>query len=362
MTHFMKNYINPKKYSKSKTDSAGELLKKKAGTERDKNEALLILSNWRASHSYPMHIFTKRLKRTAEQLNKSAITAQRLKRVPSIIKKLNRKYSGKRASMKLTQMQDIAGCRVVLSNMELVNKLYNSSYSTGSDIKHIKVNEKNYIMNPKSDGYRSIHLVYKYRSDKKGKEIYNGLLIEVQIRTNLQHIWATAVETVDIFTGQAIKSNAGEKEWKHFFKLVSSAFAMIEGTPIVPNTTSDKKELFLEIKKIEKELNVISKMKKWTDSVRLFDSILKKNAKFQFFLLELDTIQEKLTISAFSKEKEAEAIQSYADAEKKIFGRRAYDVVLVGTDTYTQLKKAYPNYFIDTKQFINKLEEIIRKY
>jgi len=41
-------------------------------------------------------------------------------------------------------------------------------------------------------------------------------LIEIQIRSKLQHIWATAVETVGFFTGQAIKSNEGEKEWNDF--------------------------------------------------------------------------------------------------------------------------------------------------
>ena len=257
----MKYRIDPKKYSKSKTDSAGEILRLKNGTEEEKIEALAILSNWRASHSYPMHIFTKRLKRVAENLDKHAITAQRLKRVPSIIKKLNRKYSGRQATMKLTQIQDIAGCRTVLPSIELVQKLYDSSYGKGSDIKHLKFSEKNYITNPKSDGYRSIHLVYKYNSDKKGKERYNGLLVEVQIRTELQHIWATAVETVDFFTGQAIKSNEGKREWRNFFKFVSGAFALLEGTPIVPNTYSDEKVLYLEIKKLEKELNVIKKEK-----------------------------------------------------------------------------------------------------
>ncbi|MCK5040510.1 MAG: RelA/SpoT domain-containing protein [Candidatus Aenigmarchaeota archaeon] len=351
--------INPKEFSKSKTDSAGIILRNNKESEENKNCALEILSNWRAAHSYPMHIFKKRLKRVSEKIDKNALSAQRLKRVPSIIKKLNRKYGDNKATMKLTQMQDIAGCRVVMSNVQLAKKLYHDHYIKG-DLKHKKVNEKDYISNPKKDGYRSIHLIYKYNSDK-GKKIYNGLLIEVQIRSKLQHIWATAVETVGFFTGQAIKSNEGEEKWKVFFKLMSSAFAKIEGCPSIPNTLDDEKELYLLIKEKEKELNVRTKMESWTKSIKLFDD-LKNKKNLHFFLLELDTVLERLTISAYSKRQEEKAIKDYANAEKKIYGKKEYDVVLVGADTAVDLKKAYPNYFLDTKEFITYLNKILNKY
>ena len=61
--------------------------------------------------------------------------------------------------------------------------------------KIIKFND--YVENPKDSGYRSIHYVYKY-SSKADK--YNGLKIELQIRTKLQHNWATAVETAGAMT------------------------------------------------------------------------------------------------------------------------------------------------------------------
>ena len=49
-----------------------------------------------------------------------------------------------------------------------------------------------YITTPKDSGYRGVHLIYRYYSDKN--ETFNGLKIEVQIRTALQHAWATAVD------------------------------------------------------------------------------------------------------------------------------------------------------------------------
>ena len=42
--------------------------------------------------------------------------------------------------------------------------------------------------------------------------------------------------------------------------------------------------------------------------------------------------------------------------------KKEYDVVLVGADSSTDLEKAYPNYFVDTQEFLQYLEKIIRKY
>ncbi len=349
---------NPKKYSKAKTDLAGDILRKKGSLEEEKNESLEVLSNWRGAHAYPMHIFKKRLKNVSERIDKTALSVQRLKRVPSIIKKLNRSYGGRKSTMKLTQMQDIAGCRVVMSNAKLANKLYKEHYLKGN-LKHKRVNEKDYILEPKEDGYRSIHLIYRYSSDK-GKVDYNGLLVEVQIRSKLQHLWATAVETVDFFTGQAIKSNEGQEDWKDFFKLVSSAFAQAEKCPIVPNTPNDRDKLYSLIRRRERDLQVRSKMRHWTNTLRQFEQ-LKNKTKSNFFLLELDTIQEKLTVSSYSKRNEQKAISDYAAVEKRIYGKKEYDVVLVGADTTQDLKKAYPNYFLDTREFLMHLDRILKR-
>src|SRR3989338_8220358 len=168
--------------------------------------------------------------------------------------------------MRLSQMQDIGGCRAVLQNVDQVRELCQKYYIKG-DLKHKKVGEKDYITTPKKDGYRSIHLIYKYSSDK-GKKEYNGLLVEIQLRSKLQHLWATAIETVDFFTRQAIKSNEGQEEWMDFFRLVSAAFAKIENCPPVPNTITDEKELHYQIKKKEAELNVIKIMSGWTRAMK----------------------------------------------------------------------------------------------
>ncbi|MDO8460691.1 MAG: RelA/SpoT domain-containing protein [Nanoarchaeota archaeon] len=353
-------WTKPKGFSKSKIDWAGNVLISETSSTEEKENALEILDNWRAIHRYPMHIFKKRLKGVSKKIDKEALAVQRLKRLPSILKKLQRKYYGNNPTMNLSQMQDIAGCRVVMSNVELAKRLYKESYIKG-DLKHKKVNEKDYITYPKEDGYRSIHLIYRYKSDKEGKKDYNGLLVEVQIRSKLQHLWATAIETVDFFTRQAIKSNEGQREWIYFFRLVSSAFAIMENTSLVPNTPTDEKELYSQIKKKEEELQVIRVMSGWAQAVQVFEKASKERPNLRFFLLELDIAGEKLNITGYPKGQEEKGISDYAKAEKRNQGKKEYDVVLVGVDATNDLRKAYPNYFADTNEFLENLKKILNK-
>lgn len=348
------------KYTKFEINNAGNILTNDKSSEEEKNRALEILDNWRATHSYPMHIFQMRLKNKSQKVDENSLIAQRLKRVPAIIYKLKRSYNGRKPSMKLYQIQDIGGCRAVLSNISQARKLCEDYYLKG-DLKHKRIGFKDYITNPKTDGYRSIHLVYEYKSDK-GKQEFNGLRVEVQIRSKLQHFWATAIETVDFFTRQAIKSSEGHPDWMDFFKLVSSAFAKMENCPCILGTPEDEKELYFKIKQKEKELNVINKMGGWTSAMQFFrqEIKIKSKKKIKFSLLELDILGEKLNITSYTKEEEQKAISDYSALEKRHSGQKDYDVVLVGVDKANDLQKAYPNYFVDTTEFLNYLKKIIK--
>src|SRR3989338_8078834 len=349
------------KYDKSELNKVGQMLKNENGSEEELVRATEILNNWRAVHSYPLHIFQMTLKNVSKRCDKNSLIAQRLKRATSIINKLKRKYEGRNPTMNLSQMQDIAGCRAIVKDVETAKKIYNDYYLKGN-LKHKRLGKKDYITFPKKDGYRSLHIIYEYKSDK-GKTDYNGLRVEVQIRSKLQHLWATAVETVDFFTRQAIKFNEGVPDWADFFKLVSSAFAINENCPIVENTTLNEKELYYQIKQKEKELEVIHRMEGWTHAMKFFNEEVgnKIKGKARFFLLELDIEGEKLNVKAYNQKQEQQAISDYSELEKRHKGRTDYDVVLVGADTLKDLAKAYPNYFVDTEEFVFELEKIIKK-
>ena len=175
---------------------------------------------------------------------------QRLKRLDSITGKIERF-----PDMSLYRMQDLGGCRVIADTIdqvyEAVNKYKNSR------IRHILKREYDYIQNPKDSGYRSYHMVYQFQSDKK--ETYNkNMLIEIQFRTKLQHIWATAVEMMGIYTKSNLKSSQGDEEILRFFTLVSSVIALQENTPICPNTQDNIEKLVSEIKYLNKKHRIIS--------------------------------------------------------------------------------------------------------
>ncbi len=342
-------------YNKAKVDKAGHTLIKADASQENIENALTVLNNWRSSHGYPMNTFQARLRQKAKIIDSNSLVVQRLKRVPSIIKKLKREQT---KTMTLSQMQDIAGCRAVLSDMEQVNKLV-EVYKKSRGLKHKRIREKDYIKNPKGDGYRSIHLVYKYKSDKIKK--YDGLQIEIQIRSKMQHSWATAIEIVDLFTKQAIKSNEGEEEWKDFFRLVSSAFAKIENQPEVANTPKDPNVLYNEIKAGVEKLKIFSKMNTWSQALKVIEPKLKD---LHFFLLELDVSDEndaKLSVRGYPKEAETIATEHYLEAEKLQSGNKDKDVVLVGAKSIEELKKAYLNYFANSKDFLKHLKAYLEK-
>ncbi len=346
------------KYSSKEINKAGEILRNENSSKEEIDNALVVLDNFRDSHSYPLHIFQMNLKNNSLRRDKNALVSQRLKRVSSIIKKLNRVYSNN-SSIRLFQIQDIAGCRTVVRNYSLAKELF-EFYIKGRNLKHKFVKLNDYITYPKDDGYRSFHIVYEFQSDK-GKKDFNGRRIEIQIRTRLQHLWATAVETVDFFTRQHLKLNEGNSDWEEFFRLVSSAFAIKENCPTVSKTPTNKKELYSKIKQKEKELDVINKLTKWEDALRLIDKKQLKNKTAKFFLLELDIKREDLFIQTFDAKQEELATKEYSKLEKKYKDQKDYDIVLVGVDAAKDLKKAYPNYFIDTKDFVKELREILEK-
>ena len=353
------------KYSRKQIDKAGEQLTS-AGISPDlQGSSLDILSNWRSAHNFPLHIFAVRLRHVVNQIDANALVVRRLKRIPSILKKLKRDQT---KTMKMSQMQDIGGCRAVLADIAKVNQLSDEYYHIDKntkgrhcDIKHYFKNRKDYIIEPKPDGYRSIHLIYKYHSDKN-KE-YDDLLIEIQIRTKLQHYWATAVETVDHFTKQAIKSNEGQKDWQDFFRLVSSAFANMEATPIVPGTPSETSELKDKIQSLAKKLKVVRKMNEWAKIHKIIENFEKgAKEKFDFYLLNLDLTTKELKISAYRKSQEEFANSEYSKHEERMIANNEdRDIVLVSAETTRELRRAYPNYFLDTKEFVNKLSEYFQE-
>lgn len=223
-----------------------------------------------------------------------------------------------------------------------------------SHIKHVLLNKDDYIRNPKRSGYRGVHLIYAYRSDRTKN--YNGLKIEVQLRSKLQHAWATAVETVGTFTRQALKSSRGEADWLRFFKLMGTAIAIREGAPRVPHTPDDDRVLREELRDYSRRLDVENRLRTYGEALKISAGSSAKRA--HYFLLELNPSAERMKITGFKSSEMPKASREYFATERAIANIGA-DAVLVSVESLTSLRRAYPNYFLDTRAFVQAVKEAI---
>src|SRR5581483_4872064 len=110
------------------------------------------------------------------------------------------------------QVQDIAGCRVVVALKHeqdvLVDRLRNANPTWRLLDRRTRP----------SHGYRAVHLIGSAA----------GRHVEVQIRTELQHLWAEVSEAADrVFPG--VKYGAGRPEVLRALHVLSDLVAELEG-------------------------------------------------------------------------------------------------------------------------------------
>lgn len=314
------------------------------------NQAIELLSNWRASHSYPLNALNTTLRNRIKSIDKEAITAQRLKRLESVLRKLRR-----RPTMQMSQMQDVGGCRAVVNgmkNLTAINKLYNEK-----PLRHALTKMDDYISHPKEDGYRSIHMRYRF-AGRATASPWNNLRIEVQLRTKMQHSWATAVETIDAFTGENIKFGVGNERWRRFFSLMGSVHAYYENQPPVPNTPELISELRDEVRHLSEELRVPYLLRSYARVGKHIQGY--KNGKDYWYLLELLPSANEIHLKSYPTRLSGTAKLEYAMVESK-FSNTLNQAVLVSVDSINDLQKAYPNFFGDTRLFLSGLERFMKK-
>lgn len=355
------------KYSGKEVIKAGEIfVTDEVFTDQEKfNAAMDVLSYWRFKHEIPLEAALTILKKEVTIKDKTAIFAKRLKRYPSIVLKLRRF-----PRMKLKNMQDIGGCRAIISSPK---KLYQITRELRkrSEFKnklgHIRY--KDYIKKPKDDGYRGYHLIGSFQ-DQDG----DHKLIELQLRTSIQHDWATALEIVDLFTGQALKSNQGGQDWKEFFLLVSKHFALMEEIHMFNlKTRPEQLELYKakvasnpkfidtgsQIYLYEKSLKVVKGLEAFAHSLKVADEHMSEQKVEGYVLLKVDTLKGNVASTLFSNQQNEDAERMYLEYEKEESGNKDVVVALVSTTAVGGIKEAYPNYFADSTEFLKYLLHIL---
>lgn len=126
----------------------------------------------------------------------------RLKSPQSMLEKLQRKGLPITIDSVRNNLNDIAGVRVICNYIEDIYSVA-ELLTNQDDVKLITM--KDYIKNPKPNGYRSLHLVIEtpvFLSDRK--ELVN---VEVQIRTIAMDFWASLEHELKYKTDTEVSSD-----------------------------------------------------------------------------------------------------------------------------------------------------------
>ena len=113
-------------------------------------------------------------------------------------------------------MQDIAGCRAILPDLDTVAGVRRRIERQKSTI--VKVDD--YNADPKASGYRAVHFVVQR----------DGALVEIQLRTTGQQRWAKLVEDLDASYRLNLKDEQGPTEVLDYLRVYASSIAAFETT------------------------------------------------------------------------------------------------------------------------------------
>jgi hypothetical protein len=139
-------------------------------------------------------------------------TGRPAKSTTSIVEKLRRE------TIRLSQMQDIAGCRLVVPDVlaqdEVVERLKSALP------KAVVVDRRKQA----SYGYRAVHVIATVRSK----------LVEIQVRTEFQHLWAQLSEKLSDVLDPAIKYGGGDADTQRRLSIISEYIPVIEFWDLQP--------------------------------------------------------------------------------------------------------------------------------
>ena len=365
----LRHYARPK-HTRSAVDRAGKVLVRghEAGDE-DLKAARQVMGDWRSAHSYPLRTIhdlvkhrtisvcgaefsTHRIEGLGSTEVPRWVTAQRLKRMWSIENKLVRL-----PSMHLSRMQDLGGCRVILRSLPEVEALY-ESLRLSPLASHELVGVKDYIEQPKSSGYRGKHLIFRFHTEDGDGGPWNGCRIEVQIRSLLQHSWATAVEHIDAIEGVGLKVGRGDgRQWHRFFQLTGAAIGILENEDPDMECYPDRivpDDMYGEIEELSEKLEVHEAL-----SGIAVEAGIERTPADHICLLTLDANENTVTAIWYPEDRSEEAQASYLlhelDAEK----RAGVQVCLVTAQSLEELKTTYGSFFGDVRWFDHALDRAL---
>lgn len=138
----------------------------------------------------------------------------RIKSYDSILKKLQRKSYDISYAAAVEKLNDIAGIRAVCFFVDDVYEIAEYLKNQG-DL--ILLKEKDYIREPKKNGYQSLHLIMQVPFFDREK--YTYIKIEVQLRTAIMDSWAE-LDNQLCYKKDFLNTAYAEEELKEYSALV----------------------------------------------------------------------------------------------------------------------------------------------
>lgn len=311
-------------------------------------ETFAIANSWRNSHVLPMKSIRQSVGQRMRHLGLEGDCVSRAKRMVSIRDKL-RRHPGK-----LNQMQDLGGCRAILTDIAGVQSLVANCLE---EMPHAVHHHKDYVNKPKQDGYRSHHIIFEFNGEAS-RSGYDGRRIELQIRTRLQHSWATAVEVVGQSRQESLKSGSGNSDWLKFFKLVSDEFTFLEKCDL-DRVASNRKERRKEIRDLNQRLGALGVLENHRSMTRYLSHYVQAN-RSRVYLIRYDNANHTVAIEGYwDATVAAEALR----IEERLIeesGAAHNSAVLVDAKEAKSILDAFPNYFGDVSLFTKQLKEICK--
>jgi ppGpp synthetase/RelA/SpoT-type nucleotidyltranferase len=166
---------------------------------------------YRSEFKSPLRSVVMGLRSAVRTAGVEVVVAERLKRQPRLVGKLIRF-----PNIRLTQMQNVAGCRAILPNLAAVDEVRRRIERQKSEI--VKVND--YNATPRSSGYRAVHIVVRR----------DGALVEIQLRTTGQQRWAMLVEDLDAAYRFELKDETGPEEVLEYLRVYALGLSEIDRT------------------------------------------------------------------------------------------------------------------------------------
>lgn len=248
----------------------------------------------------------------------------------------------KRFSVRLSQLQDIGGTRVIVDQNkdvdDLVNFLKDRFYSS-KEVKVVRLTD--YRGEGREDsGYRAFHLILER----------DGYKMELQVRSKIQHYWAEIIERTSVIYGHHLKELEGHQDVIQYFKKLSDLFYEIEAG----RTPSAQLRTKIEDLRLKSEQIIQNADKKNVFSSYINEGVTKdleqkekslgpSGLNYWIFVFNWN-IGSFVVWDLITNDPQG-AIKKYVEYENKYTSDNGFEVVLVGSSKVTTLRQTHSHYF-----------------